>query len=339
MAVKINWDDLKFEFTETRSMYLAGCKLGGEWEQGGLVPFGNIPMHPAAGVINYGQGLFEGMKAQQASDGSIVFFRPEDHAKRLQHGAKRMCIPPVPVELFLKAIMAVVKDNRDYVPPMGKGALYVRPALWGTGPILGVSPAPTFTFCVFCSPVGPYFKGGMKPTKMRVATDFHRAAPLGIGGVKAIGNYSATIYPGRLAKEQGFSENIYLNAGNNKTVEEVGAANFFCVMKGELHTPRLSGSILPGITRDSILMLAREKLKIKTQEREIDYHELPNADEMFCSGTAAVITPIGSITFDGQEYIINECKLGETTKKLYEMLTGIQTKKAADPYGWVVEVK
>jgi branched-chain amino acid aminotransferase len=210
-----------------------------------------------------------------------------------------------PPEKFVEGIKKVVKANEDYVPPTGKGALYVRPILFGSGPILGVAPAPVSTFMIYVTPVGPYFKGGMKPIKLKISTDYDRAAPKGIGNVKAIGNYSATLLPGKIAKAAGYAENIYLNAGNNETIEEVGAANFFCIVNGELHTPRLTGSILPGITRDSVMTLARDKLGMKVHERDIPYTELPGVDELFCSGTAAVISPIGSITIDEKEHVFN----------------------------------
>ncbi len=338
MSVEINWDELTFKFSETKSLFLSRGTLGGGYDDGELKPFGPIPFHPAAGVLHYGQGVFEGMKAQHAVDGKVVLFRPGENANRIYNGAKRLEMEPVPVDKFMHAVHAVVRDNVDYIPPMGKGSLYIRPVVWGTGPVLGLGPSQEYTFCVFVCPVGPYFKTGFKPTKMQVNIEFHRAAPRGIGAVKAIGNYSATIYPGRLAKEAGFAENIYLNAGNNRTVEEVGAANFFCVKDGELHSPKLTGSILPGITRDSILILAKEKLGARVHERDIDFEELPGMDEIFCSGTAAVITPIGSVAIEGKDHVINDFKVGEMTAKLYDLLTGIQTKTEEDPYGWVVEV-
>jgi branched-chain amino acid aminotransferase len=337
MAIKYDWDNLTFAFNETETMYIARCEGEGEWE-GGLLPFGDVPVHPSSAVLNYGQGLFEGMKAQYAADGSVVLFRPLENAKRMANGARRLCMPPVPEEMFVEAVKEVVKANIQYVPPIGKGTLYIRPVLWGTGPVLGIAPAGSCTFCVFVCPVGPYFKGGMAPIKLQVTKEFHRAAPHGIGDIKAIGNYSATIYPVKLAKSQGFAENIYLNARDDRSVEEVGAANFFCKIDDELHTPRLGGSILPGITRESLIILAREKLGMKVRERDIDYEEVFTAQEAFCSGTAAVITPIGSVTFGGKEHVINNFEIGKTTKELYDMLTGIQTKKVEDPYEWVVEL-
>ena len=192
---EIDWDSLTFSFTQTDRMYVAKCDIGEEWSPGWMSDFDDLRISPAAGVINYGQGLFEGMKAQRAADGSVVLFRPEHNARRAQQGAKRLGMPPVPEEMFLDAVKQTVRENLRWVPPMGKGALYIRPLLMGSGPILGVAPAPEYTFLVFVSPVGPYFKGGITPTSLRVSDEFHRAAPGGSGGVKAIGNYAPGMIP------------------------------------------------------------------------------------------------------------------------------------------------
>ena len=215
---EIDWDSLTFSFTKTDRMYIATCKQGDEWGPGKMQDFQNLSLSPAAGVINYGQGLFEGMKAQYAADGSIVLFRPLDNARRSQDGARRLGMTPVPEEMFLDAIMQTVKENSRWVPPMGKGALYVRPLLFGSGAILGVAPAPEYTFLVYVSPVGPYFKGGITPTSLRVSDEFHRAAPGGSGGVKAIGNYAPGMVPSQMAKREGYSEIIYLDAVNHRYI-------------------------------------------------------------------------------------------------------------------------
>ncbi len=191
----IDWDALTFSFKQTDRMYLATCKQGDEWQPGQMQDFADLSMSPAAGVLNYGQGLFEGTKAQHAADGSIVLFRPDRNASRMREGARRLGIPPVPEEMFLDAVRAAVRENARWVPPIGKGALYVRPLLMGSGAVLGVAPAPDYTFLVYVSPVGPYFKGGIKPISLKVSDEFHRAAPGGSGGVKAIGNYAPGIIP------------------------------------------------------------------------------------------------------------------------------------------------
>jgi len=337
MKKEIDWDNLTFSFMQTDAMYLAEWK-DGAWGEGKVVPFSSLEISPAACVLNYGQGVFEGLKAQRAVDGSIVLFRPAENGKRMEKGAERLCMPPFPAEKFVEAVKEVVRANESYVPPTGKGSLYIRPCLWGTGPMLGVAPAPSYTLCIYVSPVGPYFKGGMTPIKLEITKEYHRAAPRGTGGIKAIGNYAGSMYPAKKTKAKGFAEVIYLNAANDRFIEEVGAANFFCLLKGELNTPRLTGSILPGVTRDSVIRIARDMLGITVNERDIDYEEVFDAEEVFCTGTAAVISPIGSISYEGKEYTFNNFEVGETTRKLYDLLTGIQTKKREDPYGWVVEV-
>ncbi len=332
--MSIDWDALTFSFTPTDVMYTATCKLGEEWEPGALEPYGDITISPAAGVLNYGQGLFEGMKAQRSVNGGIVLFRPERNAARLQDGARRLGMPPVPEEMFLDAIEQTVAANARWVPPTGKGALYIRPVLWGSGAILGVAPSPEYTFMVYVCPVGPYFKGGMHPIALMVSEDYHRAAPGGSGSVKAIGNYAPGMMPSKNAKKEGFAEVIYLDAVHHRYVEEVGAANFFCVKDGVIHTPELTDTILPGITRASIIDLARH-FGYEVIEEKVDIDFVLEADECFCAGTAAVISPIGTIC-QGEVctmYCNNE--LGPVTKELYDALTGIQTQAAPDEFGWV----
>ncbi|MBC8323004.1 MAG: branched-chain amino acid aminotransferase [Candidatus Marinimicrobia bacterium] len=331
----IDWDSLGFNLIETRSMYKATCKKDDSWSPGELIPFGNIELSPAAGVLNYGQGVFEGMKAYRTLKNRIVLFRPEMNAKRISMSTKRLCIPEMDEELFLKAAIEIVKDNVDYIPPYGKGSLYLRPVVWGTGPVLGVKPADEYTFIIFASPVGPYFKGNIKPLHLKVTHNFHRAAPKGIGNAKAIGNYSASLYPSSLAKKTGFDEVIYLNAGNEQLIEEVGSANMFIVKDNVLKTPRLAGSILPGVTRDSVLTLAKEKLDIEVQETDVLLDEVCSADEVFCTGTAVVVTPVGKITSEDGEHSINDGKIGIITHELRSLLLGIQREECEDTLNWL----
>ena len=335
---EVDWDSLTFSFTETDRMYIATCKQGDEWGQGKMQDFQNLSLSPAAGVINYGQGLFEGMKAQHAADGSIVLFRPLENARRSREGARRLGMTPVPEEMFLDAIMQTVRENSRWVPPMGKGALYVRPLLFGSGAILGVAPAPEYTFLVYVSPVGPYFKGGITPTSLRVSDEFHRAAPGGSGGVKAIGNYAPGMVPSQMAKSEGFSEIIYLDAVNHRYIEEVGAANFFCVKDGIISTPELTGTILPGVTRSSVMELAESK-GYEVREEKIDVAYALEAEECFCVGTAAVISSIGRIEHGGR--VVEYCggKVGPIALELYECLTEIQQRRAPDEFGWTLAVK
>ena len=315
-------------------MYCSTCKQGEQWQEGELEPYGDITISPAAGVLNYGQGLFEGMKAQRGVNGEIVLFRPERNAQRLADGARRLGMPPVPEEIFLSAVEQVVAANARWVPPTGKGALYIRPVLWGTGAILGVAPAPEYTFMIYVCPVGPYFKGGMHPIALKVSDEFHRAAPGGSGAVKAIGNYAPGMMPSQNAKSDGFAEIIYLDAVHHQYIEEVGAANFFCVKDGVIYTPELSGTILPGITRASIIDLARHK-GYEVIEEKVDIQFVLEADECFCAGTAAVISPIGAICQG--EVCTSYCnnQVGPVTQELYDLLTSIQVQAGVDEFGWI----
>ena len=337
MTVTINWDDLSFSLTATRDMFVATCKADGAWNTGEFRPYGNISISPAAGVLNYGQGLFEGLKCQRSQAGTLLLFRPLENGKRLAEGARRLCMPAYPPEQFVEAVKATVRRNADYVPPYGKGSLYIRPCLWGTGAILGVAPAPEYTLLIYVSPVGPYFKTGVKPGRFVVTRDFHRAAPKGTGGIKSIGNYAGTMYPGKKVKTQGFNECIYLDAREDKYIEEVGAANFFCVKGSTLMTPAL-GSILPGITRQSVMTLAREKLGMDVREMNVSVDEAMSADEAFCTGTAAVISPIGSLALGERETVFQKGEVGPVTRKVYDLLTRIQLGEEKDEWGWVQSV-
>ena len=334
----LDWDKLTFSITPARSMYIAHCEQGGEWEQGKLIPYGNISLSPAAGVLNYGQGIFEGMKAYRSAKDRVVLFRPERNASRAATSAERVVIPKVPIDMFIDACEKVVRDNIDYVPPRGKGSLYLRPVIWGTGPILGVAPAPSYTFLIYVSPVGPYFKSGVKCLNLRITNQFHRAAPKGTGGHKVIGNYAASLFPQKMVKKEGFDEAIYLNAANEKFIEEVGSANLFAIKDKVLMTPSVDGSILPGITRDSVLTIAREKLHMEVREKSIPIKDFLKADEVFCSGTAVVVTPVGKITTHSDTTTINNNKMGPITKKIRKILLGIQREENDDPFGWIYPI-
>lgn len=336
--VDIDWDGLTFSFKPTDKMYKATCRQGEVWKPGGLLAYGDLTISPAAGVLNYGQGAFEGMKAQRTPDGHVVLFRPERNAARLQAGAVRLGLPPIPTEMFLEAVEAVVAGNARWVPPSGRGSLYLRPLLIGTGPILGVSAAPEYTFLIYCCPVGPYFKGGLKPIALKVSDEHHRACPGGSGGAKAIGNYAPGMEPSRAAKELGFNEIIYLDAVEHRYVEEVGAANFFYLKGKTLRTPMLTGTILPGITRESIIELARSRGYDVIEER-VPIEDAMKADEAFCSGTAAVIAPIGRIAHGEECAEFCGGEVGPVTRELYDALTSLQTLRAPDTFGWVRHVK
>jgi branched-chain amino acid aminotransferase len=336
--VLMDWDKLGFKVTPTKTMYVARTDENLEWMPGEFRPFGMLEIHPASGAVNYGQSGFEGMKAFRAADKSIVLFRPEDNAKRMQQLAERFRIPPYPADAFVDAIKKLVVQNEEFVPPADKGSLYIRPVLAGWGPVLGVGPAHGNILYVFVTPVGPYFKGGIRPINLLV-TDYHRAAPHGTGNVKAAGNYAASLLPLGNAKAGGYDEVLYLDAREDRYVEEVGAANFFAVLKsGVIATPKL-GSVLAGFTRDSVIRLAREHFEREVEERNVDIEEvLSEAVECFSTGTAAVITPVGSITYRGTRHQFSDGKPGEQTMQLRDRLVGIQTKRYPDPYAWVVSV-
>ncbi len=291
-------------------------------------------------ILHYGQGAFEGMKAYRTKDGQIQLFRPDRNAKRMQDSAEKLLMPSLSVERFVDAAKQVVAANNEYVPPYGTGAtLYLRPTLIGVGDNIGVSPATEYIFTIFAMPVGPYFKGGMVPTRFIVADQFDRAAHFGTGQSKVGGNYAASLQAGKFAHENGYGDAIYLDPIEHRYIEEVGSANFFAITKDgkQLQTPQ-SPSILPSITKYSILDLARERLGMETIETQIDIHDLDQFAEAGACGTAAVITPIQSITYHSQEHLFGDGTTGPLTQRLYDELTGIQFGDVEAPEGWIVPV-
>ena len=335
----IDWDSLGFNPVETRSMFIANCPIDGKWESGSLVPYGKIELSPAAGVLNYGQGVFEGTKAYHTSKDNIVMFRIGRNAKRMAWSTERLCIPKMDPDFFIDAVTKTVKDNLDYIPPYGKGSLYVRPIVWGTAPAIGVRAVSEYTFVVFVSPVGSYFKDGIKPLNLKVETDYHRAAARGIGNAKAIGNYSASLYPLTKAKKEGYDEVIYLDSVDGERIEELGSANLFICKDGVIKTPKLSGSILDGVTRNSVCRIANDVLGIKVVETDIHLDELLEADEIFCTGTAVVVAPVGKVTYQNKVHHFSDGNIGSITNKCKETLTSIQREEITDPFGWVLKIK
>lgn len=332
---EIDWDNLGFDVIPTRSMWQSDCTTGETWDNGELVPYGEISLSPASCVLNYGQGLFEGMKAFHSAKNRIVMFRPDKNSIRIQATQERMCVPIMSSEYFLKAVCSTVKDNIDYVPPYGKGSLYIRPVCFGTSKAISVKPATEYMFIVFVSPVGPYFKTGSNPLHLFLSNEFHRAAPKGIGNAKAIGNYSASLLPQTKAKSQGFNDMIYVHAKNEQFIEEMGAANLFVISNGEVLTPKLGGSILDGVTRDSVITIAQELLNLKVRETDIEVDTLLNADEVFCCGTAVTVTGVGKISTLDNEFRIGDGGFGEKTLKIKKLLLQIQNEEIEDPFGWV----
>jgi branched-chain amino acid aminotransferase len=332
-----DWSTLDFSLHPVKSMYIARCKQEDTWEHGALEPFGDIPMSPAAGVLNYAQGAFEGMKAQRNKDNEIVLFRPHDNAKRFANSAERLCMPPVPEDVFMDAVTQVARDNADFIPPHGRGTLYMRPLLIGSGALLGNGPAPEYTFIVFASPVANYFTGDLQPICVKICTDFYRAPTHGMGNAKYIGNYAACYESTLKAKAEGYRVCLYLDAKEGRYLEEAGSANLFFYKDGKLLTPEL-GSILPGITRDSIIKIAREHMGLEVIETKISIDEALAADECFCTGTAAIITPIGVINAKGQDHTINHNKVGDITQTIYDLYRGIQAGSEKDTLNWITKL-
>jgi branched-chain amino acid aminotransferase len=340
-AKDIDFYNLGFNFIETKMMFVTDYK-DGKWDEGKLVPFGPFEISPGACVLNYGQGIFEGMKALRAKTGQITLFRPKENGKRLNDSADRMLMPNYDVDKFIDAVKKVVKTNEEYIPPYDSGgALYIRPLMMGNGPILGVAPASEYKFIIFTVPVGPYFPEGFKGIDLEISKEYTRAAPGGTGFAKTICNYAPTMKPAKETKAKGFAQIIYLDAVNMEYIDEVGTANFFAVINGKLATPRAAGTILPGVTRKSVLEIAEKKLDMKVEERDISYKELfkKSCTEVFCTGTAAVVTPIGSIVLENQKKVYNNGEPGEITKKLYDLLTGIQRLEIEDEYRWVTIIE
>ncbi|MFS7962188.1 putative branched-chain-amino-acid transaminase [Helianthus anomalus] len=332
----VDWNNLGFGLTRTDYMYKAKCTLNNTFEQGQVTDYGNVELSPAAGVLNYGQGIFEGTKAFRGQDGRILLFRPDQNAIRMQIGAERMCMESPSIQQFVDAVKQTAIANKRWIPPSGKGSLYLRPLLIGSGPTLGISPAPEYTFLVYASPVGNYFKG-TAPLNLYVNTEYHRATRGGAGGVKSITNYAPVIKAMLRAKEQGFSDVLYLDSVHKKYIEEVSSCNIFLVKGNTISTPATVGTILEGITRKSIIDIARD-LGYKVEERLVAVDELMEADEVFTTGTAVSVASVGSVTYNGQRV---EYKTGDklVSQKLYKTLVGIQVGKIEDKYNWVVEIK
>ena len=332
----IDWSNLGFGYMKTDKRYVSNFK-DGKWDDGVLTEDSNIVISECAGVLQYAQTCFEGLKAYTTQDGKIVCFRPDLNADRMIDSAKRLEMPVFPKEKFIDAVVQTVKANASYVPPFGSGAtLYIRPYMFGSSPVIGVKPADEYQFRIFTTPVGPYFKGGAKPIVIKVS-DFDRAAPNGTGNIKAGLNYAMSLHAIVTAHEEGYAENMYLDPKTRTKVEETGGANFIFITKdNKLVTPK-SDSILPSITRRSLMYVAKEYLGMEVEEREVYLDELENFAECGLCGTAAVISPVGKIVDHGKEICLPSGmdEMGEVTKKLYDTLTGIQMGRIEAPEGWI----
>lgn len=336
----LDWGNIGFNYRITDYRYISNYK-DGKWDDGELSTDSNVTINESAGILQYCQEVFEGLKAYRTKEGHIVTFRPDLNAKRMYDSAKRLEMPPFPEERFLEAVDKVVLANEAWVPPFGSGAtLYIRPYMFASSPVIGVKPAAEYQFRMFTTPVGPYFKGGAKPITITVS-DFDRAAPRGTGHIKVGLNYAMSIHPLMEAHRNGFDENMYLDAATRTYVEETGGANFIFITKDKKVVTPKSNSILPSITRRSLLYVAEHYLGLKTEERPVAFDEVKDFAEVGLCGTAAVISPVGRICRG--ETVINIPSgmegMGEITKKLYDTLTGIQMGELEAPEGWIRKIK
>ncbi len=336
----IDWSNLGFGYIKTDKRYVSEFK-DGKWDDGILTDDNTVTISECAGVLQYAQTVFEGLKAYTTEDGRTVVFRPDLNGERFENSAKRLEMPVFPKERFVEAVTETVKANAAYVPPFGSGAsLYIRPYMFGSNAVIGVKPADEYQFRVFTTPVGPYFKGGAKPLTIKVS-DFDRAAPNGTGHIKAGLNYAMSLHAIVTAHEEGYAENMYLDAATRTKVEETGGANFLFVTKdNKVVTPK-SSSILPSITRRSLMYVAEKYLGLETETREVYFDEVKDFAECGLCGTAAVISPVGKIVDHGKEICFPSGmeEMGPVTKKLYETLTGIQMGHIEAPEGWIKEIK
>ena len=335
----IDWSNIGFGYMRTDKRYVSNFK-NGAWDEGTLTSDDQITISECAGVLQYAQTCFEGLKAYTTEDGHIVMFRPDLNAARMKDSCERLEMPVYPEDKWVEAVAKTVEANAAWVPPFGSGAtLYVRPYMFGSNPVIGVKPADEYQFRVLTTPVGPYFKGGAKPITIKVS-DFDRAAPHGTGHIKAGLNYAMSLHAIMTAHEEGYAENMYLDPATRTKVEETGGANFIFITKdGKFVTPK-SNSILPSITRRSLMVVAKEYLGLEVEEREVLFDEVKDFAECGLCGTAAVISPVGKINDHGKEICFPSGmeKMGPTIQKLYDTLTGIQMGKIEAPKGWIYTI-
>lgn len=336
----LDWENLAFDYQKTDKRYKAVYKAG-EWQPGELTSDAQIVLNESAGVLQYCQQVFEGLKAYTTKDGSVVTFRPDLNAERIYDSAQTMQIPPFPKTRFLEAVDQVIEANLDWVPPYGTGAsLYLRPFIFASEPLVSIRAAAEYQFRLFATPVGPYFKGGIKPLTLKVS-EYDRAAPRGTGHIKAGLNYAMSLNPTVKAHQAGFDENLFLDAASKKYVEESGGANIIFITEDkELVTPK-SDSILPSITKRSILYLAENYLDLKVSERAVELEELKDFAECGLCGTAAVISPVGKIVNKDQEIVFPAGMeaMGPVIKELYETLRKMQLGVIEAPAGWLRKIK
>lgn len=336
--VNIDWNNLGFNYIKTDYRYISIWK-DGTWDEGTLSEDNMLSISEASTALHYGQQCFEGLKAYRTKDGSIQLFRVDENAKRMNTSAERLLMPTIPSEKFIDACKMVAKANERFIPPYGTGAtLYLRPFMIGVGNNIGVKPATEYIFCIFAIPVGSYFKDGLVPCNF-IISEYDRAAPYGTGGQKVGGNYAASLKPHKVAADKGFADCIYLDPATHTKIEEVGAANFFGIThNNEFITPK-SDSILPSITKYSLIYIAEHYLKMPVYERDVLIDNIDEFKEAGACGTAAVITPIGAIEYKNKLHVFHsQTEVGPMTKKLYEILTEIQLGEIEAPKGWVFRI-
>ena len=334
---------LRFGTIFTDHMFIMDYEIGKGWHDARVVPYQPISLAPSAMVFHYGQEMFEGLKAYRTDDGRTLLFRPDKNAERTNNTNRRICIPEIPIEDFVQAIKSVVKTDEAWVPAKPGTSLYIRPFIIATDPFLGVRPSNTYMFMIILSPVGPYYPEGLDPVKIWIEDEYVRAVKGGIGEAKTGGNYVASLKSQVKAHEEGYSQVLWLDGVNRKYIEEVGAMNIFFKIGGTIVTPQLNGSILPGITRDSVLQLCRE-WELPVEERKISIDEIFDAyqngklEEVFGTGTAAVISPVGHLRWENHIMQVQDGGIGPVSQKLYDTLTGIQLGKTEDKHNWTFEV-
>ncbi|MHA1401325.1 MAG: branched-chain amino acid aminotransferase [Candidatus Heimdallarchaeaceae archaeon] len=334
--------EIAFGRTFTDHMFLMEYK-NNTWNEPKIIPYQPFTLDPASAVFHYGQEIFEGMKAFYSQNGNINLFRPYENAKRFNRSAERMCMPTVDEELFVTAIKELVRLDSAWVPKEKGTSLYIRPTMIATEPALGLHASQEYYFYIILSPVGPYFKTGFNPTKIYVAQDHIRAAPGGTGEAKTGGNYAGTLYETKIAKAKGYNQVLWLDSTERRFVEEVGTNNIAFVVNDAIYTPELDGTILHGITRKSVIQLAKD-LGYEVHEQRIDINEflqkIENGEcsEVFGMGTAASIAPVGELYYNGKTYVVNDFHIGPITKQLYDELVGIQMGEKPDRYGWIEKV-
>ena len=336
-------DTLGFGKYFTDHMFMMDYAEGQGWHNARIIPFGPIAIHPASTVLHYGSEIFEGLKAYRRADGQVQLFRPIENIRRMNNSAERMCLPQIPEDMALEALTEFVRTEQDWTPSAAGTSLYLRPFMFGNDESLGVHAVHNATYVIIASPVGSYYKEGINPVKIMIETEDVRAVRGGTGEAKCGGNYAASNRAGKRAEQKGYSQVLWLDGVHRKYIEEVGAMNVMFKINGEIVTPALSGSILPGITRKSIIEVLKGK-GYTVSERLLSIDELTAAmadgtlEEAWGCGTAAVVSPIGELSYDGEKYPVNGGAIGEVTQMLYDTLTGIQWGKIDDPYGWTVQL-